>query len=241
MIYFIISILLSTSIQAQQLTEQDWVSFYKDHFKLTDVFQKLVDNEGNGEESLYGVRNFRVVLQGIQYRGGGNNRYHRTLPRNNVNPLPQDGLIRLCKQGFGLAIYLYSENFATAQKEMTCESVRGINTLKYISISPVTTPANTRNILSIIYESLLSYKHGPIYTHCWNGWHASGYVSAVSLRQFCGWSAEQAVKYWDINTDGRNDEPQYESIRNKIRTFIPFEDFKISNELQARVCLMLKS
>ena len=32
--------------------------------------------------------------------------------------------------------------------------------------------------------------------HCWNGLHYAGMVSALALRQFCGFSAEQAEAYW---------------------------------------------
>ena len=63
---------------------------------------------------MYGTRNFRVILHGVAYRGGGNNYYHRSDKRNNKNPLPMDGLNNLLENGFSTSVYLYNENFETS-------------------------------------------------------------------------------------------------------------------------------
>ena len=49
--------------------------YYKDKYKVSCVEDKITDNQGNGFEGLYGTRNFRPILHGIAYRGGGNNYY----------------------------------------------------------------------------------------------------------------------------------------------------------------------
>ena len=77
---------------------------------------------------------------------------------------------------------------------------------------------------------------GPIYMHCWNGWHASGLASALALRQFCGMNSKDAVSYWDKNTDGNNTDPNFESIRQSIRDFVPWAEFKITPEVRERIC-----
>ena len=62
--------------------------------------------------------------------------------------------------------------------------------------------------------------------HCWNGWHASGYISALSLRQFCGVSGSDAVAYWIRNTDN-NDGPNTTITKGafcRVRALYRFDD-----------------
>ncbi len=84
---------------------------------------KVIDNFGNGFDSLYGTRNMRTVLHGVAYRGGANNYYHKTDKRNNHNPLPDDGIANLCKEGFSHSIYLYKQNWDSAPEYETCDCV----------------------------------------------------------------------------------------------------------------------
>ncbi|NDF15631.1 hypothetical protein EB061_09965, partial [bacterium] len=72
---------------------------------------------------------------------------------------------------------------------------------------------------------------------CWNGWHASGYLSAISRMQFCGVSAEEAVDYWNRNTDGVNVGENYDRIRAKIRDFKAREGLGIPEEIRKRACI----
>lgn len=213
--------------------------FYKTRYGLGDIYAKLVDNRGNGFEPLYGVRNMRVVLNGILYRGGANNVFNVHQKRPNDNPLPNEGLDHLCEEGFSTSVYLYEKNYETAPKLTRCTSVFKVsNELDYRQLSPLSSEVDARAVLKIIYDRLMSNSdQSPIYLHCWNGWHASGFISALSLRQFCGLNESQAVSYWDRNTDGYNTEPKYESIRRKIRNFKPFQEFQISAELKRKICL----
>ena len=66
-------------------------------------------------------------------------------------------------------------------------------------------------VAKIVYESAINDSVGPVYLHCWNGWHASGYISALILKQFCGMSDIEATAYWDLGTDGANTSPRYNS------------------------------
>jgi hypothetical protein len=213
-----------------------WIEYYDQRYGLEDVFEKRTDNRGDGFEELYGTRNFRVILKGVAYRGGANNTSHRVEARDNRNPLPDDGLENLCEEGFGRAYYLYETNFGTAPELMTCESPHGPgHALSYFQVSS-TDEAQTYDVLQAVYETIKDYRHGPVYIHCWNGWHASGLLAAKILRQFCGYSAEEAVEYWDRNTDGNNQERRYESIRRRIREFAPYPEFRISDEEAALIC-----
>lgn len=214
----------------------DWVDHYARRYALQDPFAKLTDNHGDGFEDLYGTRNFRSVLKGIVYRGGANNRWHRERRRDNRNPLPEDGLENLCREGFGAAYYLYRTNFEVAPHHIRCESPRSADqTITYVQASP-SDPQQTHEVLGAIFETIKDYRHGPIYIHCWNGWHASGLLAAKVLRQFCGLSAEEAVAYWDRNTDGHNREPRYERIRQQIRDFAPYPEFALSAAEAAMIC-----
>ena len=213
-----------------------WVEHYDRRYELDDAFEKRTDNHGEGFDDLYGTRNFRVILKGVAYRGGANNKWHRTHRRDNRNPLPADGLENLCQEGFGLAYYLYSTNFEDAPRQITCESPRGTtHTLRYLQISS-TDEEQTYEVLRAIHDTIEDYRHGPVYLHCWNGWHASGLIAAKILRQFCGYSADQAIEYWDRNTDGNNRERRHEQIRRRIREFTPYPELAISEAEAALIC-----
>lgn len=213
------------------------VQIYSSRYALQNVYQKLVSNRGEGHENLYSTRNFREVLKGVLYRGGANNAYHRTEKRDNRNPLLEDGLNNLCQEGFDSAIYLYTKNFDTASSKTLCHSRlnQNQNLLRYFQITSLE-PENHPELIRHIYENIQDPSRGPIYAHCWNGWHASGITGAIALRQFCGWSGEEAVRYWDRNTDGVNKAPQYERVRQLIRAFVPILQYEIKSDVQALIC-----
>ena len=215
-----------TSIDAHQL-----------RYVLKDTHTKLVDNRGNGFEALYGVRNFRAVLNGVVYRGGGNNAYNKYGVRANNNPLPTLGLTNLCKEGFSTGVYLYSTNYATAPKAVDCASnlTKAKTHLDYKQFNPTTT-AGIKSILDTVYASIKDPSRGPVYLHCWNGWHASGLASAIVLRQFCGMSASAAVAYWDLNTDGTAVDSSYSGIRDRVRAYVPRAGYEISAAMKKDIC-----
>lgn len=203
-------------------------------YQLKNPNEKLVDNLGNNYEALYGVRNFRAVLRGLVYRGGANNSYNKYKKRSNTNPLPDMGLENLCKEGFTNAVYLYSTNFSSAPNKVKCKTDQGKDA--EINYSQVTAfdEDNTESFLKMAYDRINDQKSGPIYIHCWNGWHASGLISALMLRQFCDLSATEALEYWIENTD-QNDSG-YESVKTRIKTFKPLEKYKVSKEIQKQIC-----
>lgn len=219
-------------------TQTEAIYFYQNRYPLKNPYDKLVDNRGNGHENLYGVRNFRAVLNGVVYRGGANNAYNKYNKRPNQNPLQKSALNNLCEEGFGTAVYLYSTNYSTAQKVTNCKSViNDKQTLNYMQATPHLKEADARNVLNLIYKRLTSETdHSPIYLHCWNGWHASGLISAYTLRQFCDYTVEQAVNYWNRNTDGNNVGSNYDRLRAKIRAFQPDPNMKIDPALKAKIC-----
>lgn len=210
---------------------------YQQRYDLADTHQKLVDDKGNGYAGLYGVRNFRAVLSGVVYRGGANNLYNKYGKRSNMNPLPDLGLKNLCQEGFGQAVYLYPTNFASAPKETNCTTTVGgaKSKLTYSHYTPFS-DAQVLAVFDKVQTALTHPESGPIYLHCWNGWHASGLISALILRQYCRMDGERAVKYWELNTDGNAPEKQYGDIRKRIRDFKPKAAYAISADLARQVC-----
>ncbi len=215
---------------------QDRIAYYDQRYGLADPFEKRTNNHGEGFESLYGTRNFRTILNGIAYRGGANNKWNRSSPRENRNPLPEEGLVNLCQEGFERSYYLYRTNYETAPKTTLCkEPMVGSGALDYQQASPFD-EEHAYRILQDVHDTIADEARGPVYLHCWNGWHASGLIAAKILRQFCGLTADEAVAYWDRNTDGHNTEPAYDSIRRRIRAFEPYPELAISHTEAERIC-----
>jgi hypothetical protein len=228
-------LVLSWAAHAEESLAQT-VERYKARFPLADPYSKQVANNGTGDSALQGVRNFRVVLQGVVYRGGANNRWRRP-PRDNQNPLPPEGLENLCKEGFSDAVYLYRKNYV--RTAVSCEAIatRTPNTIDYHQRSPLASRSDNdiKAILEEVHKRIRGEERKPLYLHCWNGWHASGFASALVLRQFCGVSGDDAAAYWTRNTDDV-DVPSANAIRKRIRDFTPIAEMTVPHETQKLIC-----
>ncbi|MGE3756136.1 MAG: hypothetical protein AB7H97_00175 [Pseudobdellovibrionaceae bacterium] len=205
---------------------------FKTRYGVNNVYTKIVDNRGKGDSDLWGARNMRVVMHGVMYRGGANNVYFDP-PRNNSNPLPTTGIKNLCEEDFSTGVYLYSANYSTAPTSYDCKNTSHQNNkFQYKQYSPV---SKTSKILELVYKRIKGELSGPVYTHCWNGWHYGGLISAIALKQFCGWTNAQADAYWVKNTDGNSS--GYENLRKIIRDFKPLSQFAIAAEEKAAICI----
>lgn len=234
LIFFLITFLINLEILISN-EKINQIKYYKEKFKVKCASEKITDNFGNGYEALYGTRNMRTVLYGICYRGGANNFYHKTNKRDNQNPLPDDAIKNLSNNGFSAAIYLYSKNYQYATKFYYNPSRK--DTFYYYN----NTLSNRKQIKELMYKIknvIDNPKLGPIYIHCWNGWHQSGYASALILVQFCNITNQEAVKYWEKNTDGIT--KGYDHIKTKILEFIKFDDIIISDNLKKEICPCLE-
>lgn len=211
-------------------------NYYKSRYRETDLMHKIVDNWGNGFDSLYGARNVRPILHGVAYRGGANNYFHKENKRGNSNPLPDDGIRNLCEEGFSNSVYLYRNNWDTAPNQEDCDCVNGAkNKMNYYQYDYFD-DNHVYEMVKLVYQSAIDSTTGPVYLHCWNGWHASGFISAIILKQFCGFSDLDATAYWDLGTDGANNSPRYNSIRERIMNFEPISEFMISDSLGNKIC-----
>jgi outer membrane protein OmpA-like peptidoglycan-associated protein len=221
------------SLESNQLLSPE---FFIERYQSPDLMHKITDNRGDGFDSLYGTRNLRTILHGVAYRGGANNYFHKTAKRHNHNPLPDDGIRNLCNEGFSASVYLYRQNFDSAPTRDTCGCIDGgWNEHKYYQYD-----YNDQNhiyeMLKLVHQSATNDSIGPLYLHCWNGWHASGLLSALCLRQFCGFDKWEAINYWDLGTDGANNSPRYQVIREIIKDFEPYPDLMITDELGNTIC-----
>ncbi len=216
---------------AFSLKEQ--VEKYQKLYPLEDVYNKQTDNKGNGNDALYGTRNFRVVLNGVYYRGGANNKFNKHTKRDNQNPLPLEGLENLCKQGFSEAMYFYKDNYDESEKIISCGKEQKLEYLQLASLKS----GNEKALLTQVHKHIKGEIPGPMYGHCWNGWHASGYAAAINLMQFCGWDNKKALAYWRKNTDG-NDTKEYRSVMTKVEKFKRFDDkdLQITDEEKKLIC-----
>ena len=228
-IYLIFLIPLFIFSQAENDEFENKINNYKQKFKINCATEKATNNKGNGQEILYGTRNFRSILHGIAYRGGGNNYYHRENKRENKNPLPQDGLENLLKVGFSNIVYLYKTNWETAPRSVA----DGNKKLDYFQLSGNDFESRD-SILSMVYETIKNNDLGPVYLHCWNGWHQSGFISAILLKQFCGFSTLKSLHYWEDCADSWS--KGYDRIKEAIINFVPIEKYKIDQKTADLIC-----
>lgn len=175
--------------------------------------QDLMQNSEVTHEKVDGLKDFRVVIPGILYRGGNSG--------GGAQPLRASGLQSLCDKGFSQAVYMYPDNFKIAPKPQ-CE-------LEYTTFGgSIKDRKLIHSFLSKVKAVIDGKKQGPMYIHCWNGWHASGEMAAYALMQFCGLTGKQAQTYWDANVpNGRV---------TRMQSFKTFEDLNISSEQQTLIC-----
>jgi len=178
----------------------------------TVTLNELVSNAQSTHEQADSLKDFRVVIPGVLYRGGNSG--------GGTQPLNAKGLKSLCEKGFSKAVYMYPDNFDRAAKP-ECE-------LEYSTFGG--TIKDRRLIYSYLakIKDIIDNKKGPLYIHCWNGWHASGEMAAYALMQFCGVNGDQAQAYWNANVPNGS--------VTRIRSFKIFDDLMITAEQQSEIC-----
>ena len=176
--------------------------------------QDLLTNSPATQQKVVGLKDFRVVIPGVLYRGGNSG--------GGAIPLKDIGLKALADMDFSTAVYMYP--YAWAQKPA---NTYGIN---YSFISDTRNRAAQREYLMKI-KDVIENRKGPLYVHCWNGWHASGEMASYALMQFCGFSNQEAQAYWNANV------PKGDANKiMRMSRFQIFNDLRISAEDQARIC-----
>jgi len=183
------------------------------------LFFALVSSVFNGSAfgaDQFGLKNVREVMPGVLYRGGG---------EGGRQPISSGSMQNLCSYGFQSAYYVYRTGWG-GDHGVSCGGGQTVYMSKQWDNSQ-----QARAILTDIYNKIQT--GGKVYVHCWYGVHASGYIAAIALRQFCGYSAEQGVTYWDSAVPASI---RYEKVQQMVRNFSPYSDLQLSAAQQARVC-----
>lgn len=176
----------------------------------------VMSNTAATHQQVAGLKNFRVVIPGVLYRGGNSG--------GGQVPLKAIGLDALSQKGFTAAVYMYPHGW-----NQRPTNTQGID---YSFIADIKNRSSQKEFLLKVKNAIVE-KTGPIYVHCWNGWHASGEMATYALMQFCGLNNQQGQQYWNANV------PQGDA--NKIMRMSRFQrfqdaDLQISAEDAARVC-----
>lgn len=121
------------------------------------------------------VRNSQDVIRGAFARSG----------TTNQRAFDDSTLVSLCNQGYTYVVYVYAGG---RNGTVTCGGGR---TLTYVNNT------NWKDPSAIIRQARSAIdKGGKVLIHCWNGIHASKYVGAVALVEFCGFSGAQAKEFF---------------------------------------------
>jgi hypothetical protein len=177
---------------------------------------EIMSNSPETHEKVNGLKDFRVVIPGVLYRGGNSG--------GGQIALKDIGLHALAEKGFSGAYYMYSAGWSSRPSNPHIE---------YSTLSGAFKDrAAIKKYLSKVRDIIVN-KKGPMYVHCWNGWHASGEFATYALMQFCGLNNQQGQAYWNANVP-RGD-------ANKIMRMSRFqvfqdEDLQISSEDRNRIC-----
>ncbi len=190
------------------------------HADTISMTQLLQNDKALQTDTPY-LKNYRVVMPGVLYRGGNSG--------GGAIALKETGLKALCENGFSEAVYMYPNGFKSGTNT-TCSNGQ---TVEYTTFGGgLKDPKMVYNFMKRLHK-IITTKKGPLYVHCWNGWHASGEMAAMALMQFCGWNGSQAAQYWQSNI---GDKGSYPSILKRIQLFNTFDDLTISPDVQKSIC-----
>jgi len=179
-------------------------------------------------EPLDHLPRLRPVLRGAMYRSGTPS---------------EPALAHLCERGWKRVYSLYGEHTTQTgprnsnmlrygRDVRTCQSDGSPRSIEWRS-APSARLRTLPNIFRDVLESIRSPDKGPVLVHCWNGLHYAGMVSALALRQFCGFSVEQAESYWRANANrGAN----YPLIIANIHSFKPMPELALTPAEQQALC-----
>lgn len=134
-----------------------------------------------GDGGLKGMAFVRPVIKDVLYRAGfkGGDKNHTGLSSEQRQ--------NLCNEGFSEARYI---DFGTKTNYGATVCADG-SQLNYQSGSS----SRPDQIMKDLYQVITQEKK-PMIVHCMWGVHSSGAVAAMALVQFCGWTEDEAKKYW---------------------------------------------
>lgn len=209
--------LLATASSAQSQTDGTRAELYNRFFFPNGTPQNYLDV---AVKPLPKLRQLLTVMPGVLDRAGG---------AGGLTQLTSTALQGLCESGFSLAVYAYATPFTPIAPIRCTNKLTGQpNTLEYIA-GTASQAAFKSAVMNRIKQVVDDPSRGPVLVHCWNGFHASGEIAAVALRQFCGWDGADATEYWIRHAGG------YPPI-SRVRNFLPDPSISMSPKEKAALC-----
>ena len=148
-------------------------------------------------------------------------------------PLPKSAIQKLCGEGFSTVGYLYPRGFQN--RSSSCQWNGRPNTTNYVAM-PYLGMRSVKATLQLIHDHIEGTDHRPTLVHCYNGWHASGWLSALALRQFCGLSGHDAWNYWISTAAWGAGHASEQRICKSLHSFSPDPTLKISEANRQILC-----
>ena len=122
-----------------------------------------------------------------------------------------DGLNNLLDNGFSTSVYLYNVNFESSPKYLV--NNKSNDTLKYFQLGG-NNSSELDSILMFTYNSIMNYDVEATCVFTLLERMASIRICVtVLLKQFCGYSTEKALRYWEDCAD--NWTRGYDRIRKR--------------------------
>lgn len=140
-----------------------------------------------GDGGVPGLARMRPVLRGVLYRAGF---AAGDTANSGLSEAQRDGLCRMGFSGARYVDYARRTHFGVTDCGMNSFDYRGGRAMKPQTL--------LKDIGRIIDDPDL----GPLLLHDRWGVHDAGAVAAMALVQFCGWSEQQALNYWDASRNG---------------------------------------
>lgn len=171
------------------------------------------------------IKDYKPTMPGVLLRGGS----------RGANPLNEHQLQRLCQDGVGHAIYTYDTGFKQGPAR-TCIRKDGTQGRIEYSYYRFLDKKGIEASMRAIHNSIVNPSSGSVFVHCWNGWHASGEIAAMALKQFCDYTNEQAIEYWKANIGDKGNLPKYGRVLTRISNFQPDPQLKVGLKAQRAFC-----
>ena len=160
------------------------------------------------------IKNESSVLAGHLTRAGN----------KGMKELNDAQLRDLCEQGYSNAYFMYA---GARARTISCST--GAITYKSLGLK------SAKQIIAQVGSNIQDGRR--TFVHCYNGAHASGLVAALALRQYCGYSEDQAFNYWNSKLGGYPLQPaNVRAVRATLRNFVPDASLELSSEAQATLC-----
>ncbi len=171
------------------------------------------------------IKDYKTTMPGVLLRGGS----------RGANPLNEHQLQRLCQDGVGHAIYTYDTGFKQGPAR-TCVRKDGTQGRIEYSYYRFLDKKGIDASMRAIHNSIVNPSAGSVFVHCWNGWHASGEIAAMALKQFCDYTNDQAIEYWKANIGDKGNLPKYGRVLTRISNFQPDPQLKVGLKAQRAFC-----